>query len=163
MRKMKRLSLSRETLLRLAPDVMREAAGGATVLTHCLTCPITQCDQSICVPTCHLCTRARRRPGRAWPRATINGRPAAPACGRILPVAPQPARFDRRDRHGSMEAAASLVCHRIRSVVSAEAGLAAVGRRPRVRSARIISQGSPRGTNVTKFDAAASPRKTCWR
>jgi hypothetical protein len=57
MRKTRRLSLHRETLLRLEPDAMREAAGGATALTHCLTCPITQCAVSICEPTCHLCTR----------------------------------------------------------------------------------------------------------
>ena len=52
MRKTKKLSLHRETLLMLTPEGLREAAGGVTTpFTHCATC-LTQCNQSICVDTC---------------------------------------------------------------------------------------------------------------
>lgn len=56
MRKTKKLSLHRETLLHLSPEGMSEAAGGVTAFTHCVTCPVTQCNLSICVQSCK-CTR----------------------------------------------------------------------------------------------------------
>lgn len=59
MKRRTKLNLSRETLRHLAaPSELRAAAGGITALTHCVSCPITQCAVSICIGTCFKCPSA---------------------------------------------------------------------------------------------------------